>query len=70
MAHSASSGFAPALRILSLFDKTFRAKLEATQIKVHRSESGETAEVEFKDAELYTDGVFKTEKASQAHSSL
>ena len=58
-AHSVSAGISPALRILSLFDSKFGAKAEVAEVKVTRSESGEVAEVEFSDAELYRDVIYK-----------
>ena len=45
-----SSGLAPSIRILSLFDADFRAKSEVRNLSVNRSDSGETVKVEFADA--------------------
>ena len=45
-----SSGIAPSIRILSLFDADFRAKSEVRNLSVNRSESGEAVNVDFEDA--------------------
>jgi len=45
-----SSGIAPSIRILSLFDADFRAKSEVRNLSVARSESGEAVNVNFTDA--------------------
>ena len=47
---TSSSGIAPSIRILSLFDADFRAKSEVRNLAVTRSESGEAATVNFEDA--------------------
>ena len=59
-----SSGIAPALRVLSLFDDGLRSKAEVGSLKVTRS--SDSVEVEFAEASLYTEVFSGPSKISSA----